>query len=112
MLLIVLVWGYGIPGQEVFVDFPTETIITRSTPLLPPGVKQQQIGFGEITAIRGEFERPDESDYKYYVLTATTRGGVGFKLAQDYSDSYEPPSKLLALAQTIADESGARLDLR
>lgn len=114
IISLVSIW---VPKYEVFLDLSTESIVKRDTHLLPPGVTQLTIPFGEIDVITGEFVRK-EKDYRYYYdyrLSVITRDGRRIRLAEDFPrqrTDAEPPPEAISLAEAIAEKSGAEVDLR
>ena len=105
-LLIFLLIGYGYSGWLVSIDTASQTIMTRSNHLFPPGVTKNSLEFGEIQYIKGDFEYLPKL---HYVLKATTRDGKVLELGRD---PIYPSEELLGLGRTTADKSGAKLDLR
>ena len=105
-LLILLLIGYAYSGWTVSIDTASQTIMTRSNHLFPPGMTQNSLGFSGIQYIKGDFEYLPKL---HYVLKAETTGGKEMELGRD---PLFPSEELLGLGRTIADKSGAKLDLR
>ena len=105
-LLILLLMGYAYSGWTVSIDTASQTIMTRSNHLFPPGVTQNSLEFSELQYIKGDFEYLPKL---HYVLKAETRDGRELELGRD---PIYPSEELLGLGRTIADKSGAQLDLR
>ena len=105
-LLILLLIGYAYSGWTVSIDPVSQTIITRSNRLFPPGMTQNSLEFSEIQFIKGDFEYIPKL---HYVLKAETTGGKELELGRD---PFFPSEELLGLGRAIADKSGAKLDLR
>ena len=100
------------------MDTPNETVIRRDTHLLPPGVTEQVIAFGDIDRIREEFighrhgdsGQDAESHYRLSIITQDGRDvEIGWGSGQR---SLNPPAHLKALAQAITNRSGAELKSR
>ena len=106
LLLILLLIGYAYSGWTVFIDTPSQAIITRSNHLFPPGVTQNRLEFNEIQYIKGDFEYLPKLNY---VLTAETQDGRKLELGKDL---IYPSEELLGLGRSAAEQSGAKLDLR
>ena len=108
------------PKYEIFVDTPNETVIRRDTHLLPPGVQELSVAFGDIGKIQGQFVKhqheEDEEDVTMYHfrLDVVTREGQVIEIGwgdHQFSAS-SPPQELNTLANAIADKSGAELELQ
>lgn len=111
-LILVAVWQ---PGYQVFVDQPTESIIKREIQLLPPGVTEQSILFGEVDAVTGRFHSgTSDSRVEYqYILRLLTRDGYQTELWRSiWYGTRTIPQKAFSLADTIAEASGARVELQ
>ena len=106
LLLILLLMGYAYSGWTVFIDTPSQAVITRSNHLFPPGVTQNSLEFNQIQYIKGDFEYLPRL---HYVLRAEARDGGTVELGKDL---IYPSEELLGLGQRAAEQSGARLDLR
>ena len=114
IISLVSIW---VPRYETFVDLSMENVVRRDTYLLPPGVTQQTIPFGEVDIITGKFikDRGDRGNIHYhYTVSIITRDGrrieVGYGPRQDTNTT--PAIEMRSLAEAIAEKSGARLDLR
>ena len=121
VFILFVVLSFVEPAYEVFSDVHGESFIKREIHLLPPGVTQETIPFDEIEVITGEFHKHSESkaapgsrEYYYrFHLFAILDDGRRIEVGEGpkQSENIVPHPQAVSLAQTIAEKSGARLDL-
>ena len=119
-LLGIFIGSAVAPKYQVFVDLSSESVVRRDTHLLPPGMSEHTIRFGDITEIDGFFVKHDHQEDErdviryHYRLGVVSKDGrwteIGWGPHQE--SKQEPDQGMFSLAQAIADISGAKVNLR
>ena len=122
-LTIIFVVSIAYPKYEVFVDLSTESVVKRDTHLLPSGLNQQTILFGEMLVIAGYFDKHthlkssgltglttyDEYHYMINLIAHDGRQVEVWRGSPPQGTDGHPPAKALRSAQALADITGAPL---
>ena len=106
LLLILLLINFAYSGWIVSIDPASQTIMTRSNHLFPPGVTLNSLEFSEIESIKGDFEYLPKL---HYVLRAETAEGPELELGRD---RIYPSEELLGLGRAVdRGQVGCQIEL-
>ena len=96
------------PMYQIYVEGELEEIIRMETRLMPSGVSEKLVLFGDVKVIRGEMNSSSLWGDRYF-LNVVAVDGTTMQVGQGGRN--EDPEALYPLARTIAERAGADLEL-
>lgn len=107
-LFVVFQVSNDTPRYQIYLEDSLQEIIRVETRLMPPGVSEKSVAYGDIRVIEGKMDYSSWWGDRYFLKVVTMdwktmeigQGGRG-----------KDPELLFPLARDIADSAGAELDL-
>ena len=119
-LVVVFLVSISQARYQVYIDLPSEQFIRRDTHLQPPGVTYDIVDFSDINSVHLKFNRHTHDQAGatkiefHSVLSIMTTEGRDIEVGRDFPaqslSRFAPEA--LSLARSVADKSGAKLELR
>lgn len=107
-LFVLFQYSNANPRYQIYVENSLQEIIRLETRLMPRGVSEDLVAYGDIRVIEGEMDYSSWLGDRYF-LKVVTKEWKTMEIAQ--GGRGESPELLFPLARELADSAGAKLDL-